>query len=369
VKNKRFSRVLGVALTLVLMLVAIPAIPVSAAISINVSPDEGEIDDEITVTGAGVPVSSELYVFFARQQADVGDAIDDEVTVYNFMPSVTTFFDGRILGYKFDIPDKLNNGLDPDEYENVFGGIYYIYITYTTTETIRAVASVRVIGDAAIIEFDPNEGVVGTEVEISGASFAPDETIVVEYDGEEIDIDSGDEEADGDGEFTLFIIIPESEFGEHTITVIGEDSLAEIEETFTVESEIRINPVSGEAGTVITVTGTGFDRRNGVDFSFGGTSVIGVFWLVESGGRTNSDGTFAVNITVPDVAPGSYVILAEDEDDDDIFDIATFTVVVNTAVNVSPATGIVGDARPSLGLVATLLPALTSLPAQRVFTQ
>ena len=64
-KFKRLSRVLAVALTLVLMLVAIPAIPVSAAISINVSPDEGEIDDEITLTGAGFPVSAELYVFFA----------------------------------------------------------------------------------------------------------------------------------------------------------------------------------------------------------------------------------------------------------------------------------------------------------------
>ena len=143
-KNKRFSRVLGVALTLVLMLVAIPAIPVSAAISINVSPDEGEIDDEITLTGAGFPVSAELYIFFARQQADVGDAIDDEVTVYNFMPSVFTFFDGRILGYKFDIPDKLNDGLDPADDEDVFGGIYYIYITYTTTETIRAKTTVTV---------------------------------------------------------------------------------------------------------------------------------------------------------------------------------------------------------------------------------
>ena len=348
-KNKRIFRILAVALTLALLLVAIPAVPVSAAPAIDVDPDEGEIGDEITVSGTGFPVSEEVYIFFARQQADVGDAIDDEVTVYNFIGSVFTFFNGNLLNYTFDIPEELDDGLDPDEDESVFGGIYYIYITYTTTETIRAAVSLRVIGDAAITDFDPDEGTVGTEVEISGEGLIPGEVIIVEYDGDEIEIDSGDDEADNNGEFTLFIIVPDSEFGEHTITVRGEDSLAELEDIFTVEPEISVNPVSGEAGTVITVTGTGFDRRNGVDFSFGGTSVINVVWLVEGGGRTNSDGTFAVNLTVLDVVPGSYTILAEDEDDNDIFATANFTVVVNTAVNVSPTTGKVGDSITVVG--------------------
>jgi hypothetical protein len=47
---------------------------------------------------------------------------------------------------------------------------------------------------------------------------------------------------------------------------------------------------------------------------------------VASDGRTNTDGTFAVNLTVPDFVPGSYVILAEDEDDNDIFDTTFFTL-------------------------------------------
>jgi hypothetical protein len=184
---------------------------------------------------------------------------------------------------------------------------------------------------------------VGTVVEISGEGLIPGEILIVEYDGDEIDIESGDEEVDTNGEFTLYIIIPDSEFGEHTVTVKGEDSLTELNNIFTVEPEINANPASGEAGTMVSVTGTGFDRRNGVDFSFGGTPVTNVVWLVESGGRTNTDGTFAVNLTVPDIVPGSYTILAEDEDDNDIFATATFSVVVNTAINLSPTTGLVGD--------------------------
>ncbi len=338
-KNKRFFRVLAVALTLALLLVAIPAMPVSAATSVNVNPDEGEIGDEITVSGFGT-YPLEYYIFFSSQNVDLGDEIDDEVTAYDFLVSVSAAgVAGAYSATNLLVPAELTDGEDG---ESVHGGTYYLYMTRTNNETIVAKTTFYLTGVAQITGPDPDEGTVGTEVEISGVGFAPDETISVEYDGEEIDIDSGDEEADEDGEFTLFIIIPESEFGEHTITVKGEDSLAELEAVFTVEPEISVNPVSGEAGTVITVTGTGFDRRNGVDFSFGGNS-INVVWLVESGGRTNSDGTFAVNITVSDVAPGSFTILAEDEDDNDIFATSTFTVVVNTAINVSPITGIAGD--------------------------
>ena len=325
-KNKRFFRVLAVFLALALLMVAMPAVPVSAAPSIDVVPNEGEIGDEIILSGAGFPASYEFYVFFARQSADVGEQIDDEVTVYNFISSGLTLFDGRILGYNFNIPARLDDGLNPANDEDVVGGIYYIYITYTTNPTIRAVASLRVLGDAAITDVDPDEGTVGTEVEISGEGLIPGEIIIIEYDGEAIEIDSGDEEADENGEFTLSIIAPESEFGEHTITVRGADSLAELDTVFTVEPEISVNPVSGEAGDIVTVTGTGFDRRNGVDFSFGGTLVTNVVWLVASDGRTNTDGTFAVNLTVPDFVPGSYVILAEDEDDNDIFDTTYFTL-------------------------------------------
>ena len=344
-KNKRFFRVLAVALTLALLLVAIPAMPVSAATSVNVNPDEGEIGDEITVSGFGT-YPLEYYIFFSSQNVDLGDEIDDEVTAYDFLVSVSAAgVAGAYSATNLLVPAELTDGEDG---ESVHGGTYYLYMTRTNNETIVAKTTFYLTGVAQITGPDPDEGTVGTEVEISGVGFAPDETISVEYDGEEIDIDSGDEEADEDGEFTLFIIIPESEFGEHTITVKGEDSLAELEAVFTVEPEISVNPVSGEAGTVITVTGTGFDRRNGVDFSFGGDS-INVVWLVEGGGRTNSDGTFAVNLTVPDVVPGSYTILAEDEDDNDIFATANFTVVVNTAVNVSPTTGKVGDSITVVG--------------------
>ncbi len=329
----KIPKILAVIFVLTLSIITF-SIPVSAAATIDLDKSLVEIGETVTLTGSGFPVSSELYVFFARQQADVGDEIDEEVTVYSFVGSVVTFFDGRIISFPFDIPVRLDDGPVLEDEEDVFGGMYYVYVTYENSETIRAMTSIRVISNAVITGFYPNQGTVGTEVEISGEDFLPGEAIIVEYEGEEIEIDSGDEEADNDGEFTLYIIIPDSQFGEHTVTIKGGDSLAELEETFNLEPLIIVNPDTSEAGTEITITGFGFDGRNGVEFSFGSTQITNILWLLEALGRTNPDGTFIVQVTVPDLIPGDYIILAEDEDNSDIY--ATDSFIIESVATPTP---------------------------------
>ncbi|UCE98180.1 MAG: hypothetical protein JSV74_02280 [Dehalococcoidia bacterium] len=319
------SRILITIFVLILSVITL-SVPISAAASIDLDKSLVDIGETVTLTGSGFPVSSELYVFFARQQASVGDEIDVDVTVYSFVGSVVTFFDGRIIGFPFNIPTRLDDGPVLADEEDVFGGMYYVYVTYENSETIRAVTSTRVISNAVITGFYPNQGTVGTEVEISGGDFLPSEALIVEYEGQEIEIDSGDKEADNDGEFTLYIIIPDSEYGEHTVTIKGEDSLAELEETFNLEPLIIVNPDTSEIGAEITITGFGFNGRNGVEFSFDSTQITNILWLLEPLGRTNPDGTFIVQVAVPDLVPGSYILLAEDEDNGDIFATESFTI-------------------------------------------
>ncbi|UCG55244.1 MAG: hypothetical protein JSV32_03245, partial [Dehalococcoidia bacterium] len=129
---------------------------------------------------------------------------------------------------------------------------------------------------------------------------------------------------------------PDSEYGEHTVTIKGEGSLAELEETFNLEPLIVINPVASETGAEITITGFGFDGRNGVEFSFGSTQITDILWLLEALGRTNPDGTFIVRVTVPDLVPGDYIILAEDEDNGDIFATGSFTIESGTTPTATP---------------------------------
>jgi hypothetical protein len=326
---------LAVAVTLSLLLVAIPASPaLAAAVSVDVDPDEGTIGDPLNISGTGGE-GTNYDLYFSSQSAEEGDEIDDEVTTYDWLTSVIAGgITGQFSTVGLDVPEELNDGADD---EAVHGGTYYIYITRASDPTmqIQDMTTFTVTGIAEITDFGPDEGTVGTEVEIEGVGFAPGEDIIIEYEGDELDIESGDEEAGSDGKFELTIIIPPSVYGENTITIIGEESLTELEETFFVIPEIIIDPVTGKAGINVTIIGTGFDRHGDVVITFNGEEV--------KEKRAGSDGSFDTFFTVPDVAAGAYDILAEDEDDDDIYAEAVFTVVISTAITVTPTSGNVDD--------------------------
>jgi hypothetical protein len=345
VKHKKIFRILAVVFSLALLLMAIPASPALAVgETIAVNPDEGTIGDEFDITGTG-SLGVWYDIYFSSQAAVVGDDLDDEVTAYEFLTSATiNELSMEFEGVTGEVPESLTDGADD---EDVHGGVYYIYMTREEDEDIKAKDTFMVTGIAQA-EIDIDEGPVGTEVEITGEGFAPDEDITVEYNNDDITDEVDEPYADEDGGILLTFLIPESTFGEHTIEITGEESLAELELTFTVEPDMTITPTEGEPGTLVTVNGTGFAKRNGVYFSFGG-SPITVVWLVESGGRTNSDGSFAVQFTVSeDVATGNYTVLAEDEDNDDISAQMTFTVIevippLNPAITISPTSGNISD--------------------------
>ena len=94
----------------------------------------------------------------------------------------------------FNVPSELTSGSDD---ESVTTGTYYVYVTYSGDDEIIAVAEFQIIGGD--IEIYPDEGFVGTEVTINGTGFIDDEQLTVEFDGGEVDIVSGDIEADNDG--------------------------------------------------------------------------------------------------------------------------------------------------------------------------
>ena len=155
------------------------------------------------------------------------------------------------------------------------------------------------VENVAEITLDHDEGIVGTEVEISGIGFDSNEDIIVEYDDNEVDIESGDSDTDNDGEFVCTIIIPESTAGDHTIKVTGDDSGVEAEATFTVEPQISISPESGAAGDTVTVSGT-YDGSNGtgqltIEVAQGGTHGQDDFQLKVPDADNNTIQTISVS--------------------------------------------------------------------------
>ena len=101
-KKKTLFRSLAAALTLTLMLVTIPAVPVMAVVSpiqtITVNPNTGEVGDSFDVTGDCSSTSLEIYVFFSSQNVEEGDIIGTDVTAYEWLYS--TNYNGLYNGYR-----------------------------------------------------------------------------------------------------------------------------------------------------------------------------------------------------------------------------------------------------------------------------
>ncbi|GAI11049.1 unnamed protein product, partial [marine sediment metagenome] len=251
--------------------------------------------------------------------------IEDEVTIYEKLKSGYDVDEDGEFRARVRVPTELTDG---DEDEDVHRGTYYVYVTMKGSDDIKAVDEFTVIH--AEITLDPEEGVVGTEVEITGIDFANREDITIEYDDVEEDIESGEDETGSDGGFECFILIPESTAGEHTITVTDAEE-SEAEATFTVEPEIAVSPDEGEADDMVEVTGTGFGGDVEVDITLNGT-LNGVGGVTVD---TDEYGSFAAHLEVPDVAEGSYDIEADDGANDAK---VNFTVYIAIEASISPVT-------------------------------
>ena len=354
-KYTKILRVFVIAIVLALLMVTIPAAPAQAARDITIYPEEGAIGTEITISGEGFSASTDITeryvnVYFSSDEASMIHYIDNQVTYYNRVKEGQYIELDGTFDYTFTVPDKLDDGEDE---EDVTVGTYYIYVTreYTNPLTqstrIGALAEFTVVGGD--ITIDPDEGPVGSEVEITGEEFLGNEDLVITYDDDEIDIESGDDDTDRDGEFACTVLIPESTAGTHTIKVTVGGSEVEVE--FTVESYIDLDPTSGEAGTDVSVSGTGFGRRSDVDIYFDNEAI--------TYDAASSDGSFEVTVTVPELDKGLYDV--EAEDDDGNLDTAKFTITVPastqppeptpapgpapspTALNISATSGKVGS--------------------------
>ncbi|MFC1942352.1 IPT/TIG domain-containing protein [Chloroflexota bacterium] len=328
-KPAKFLRILSITLILSLLLIVIPAMPALAYTwDTTIDPDEGAIGDEITITGDDFSYSTDLNekwvrIYFAKDEANEGDNIDDEVDTYEHVDSEQVGYEDESDEGEFEttftVPESLTDG---DDEEDVTPGTYYIYttMTYSTgpTTIIRSVNEYTVIG-GEISEIDPEEGPVDTLVNITGSDFAGSTTITIEFDGDEVDIEEGAKTA-SDGDLDSSFYIPESIAGDHTITVSVGSNSEEIE--FTVEADIIISPQSGEAGTEVTVSGTGFDRREDVKIWFNDN--IGVIT-----DTTDSTGSFTAKFDVPaDLEASIYDVAAED---------GTNVANANFTYNVTPA--------------------------------
>jgi len=301
---------------------ALPAASVLAAERINVSPTKGIVGDDVDVSGSGFSEGDDVYIYFSNEEADEGDDVEDldsyEEVADDRASSETEFDDGGDIDTDFEVPDELTDGSDDHD---VTGGKYYVYATEEEEGEILAMDDFTIYGITSIY---PTEGTVGTEVEIEGI-FEDEEEIEVFYNGDEIDIESGDTETEKDGEFKLTIIIPPSAAGANTIKVEVKNDEGEVDFTV-VPGEASISATSGMIGDRVSISGTGFGASSDVTVTFGDTEV--------ATGETDRDGNLSIPFDVPPVGAGKYVVEVKDDDGNS----AKFEFTMITNISVSPVT-------------------------------
>jgi hypothetical protein len=213
--------------------------------------------------------------------------------------------------------------------------------TFTKTVTIPIGAvdnPVMVIGDGLLgdplasapfdvippaITLDPDHGPTGSEVVVAGVGFKPNTAYDVYFDkSQDGDVDApptdvklADVTTGADGTFTKTVTIPTVPGGAYDVMVIldGQTGTPVTFAVFTVEPAIYLTPDEGPVGTQVTVDGTGFAANTPYDVWFDSDGFTGE---VDAGDTkladvtTGADGTFTKTVTIPDVAVGSYLIMA-----------------------------------------------------------
>ncbi len=275
-KHNKICCLLALSTILALLLSVFADTTQVAGASIRLDPKEGKIGDWVEIDCVGISESARIY--FSSDKADVGDKIDNQVTAYERI---------SISGGIFTVPDRLTDG---SRTEYVHGGKYYVYAASVGSKNIIAVTTFTVINGEIWLE--PEEGTVGTEVKISGEELRENQEITVEYEGDEVDIISGDIKTDSDGKFTCTVIIPDSIIGEHVITVI-DASGNKPEAEFTVKPKITLSPAEQEAGKEVEVSGTGFSRKDAIIVTLDGDRIDTIPAYIETNRRGSFNCIFA----------------------------------------------------------------------------
>ncbi len=328
---------------LTMILVALPASPVSAAIyTVNIINTRGTAEtndnyglpagtpgDSIRIWGTGIN-GTPIDLYFSSQKASVNDKIDTDVTVYKKMYNTTissSVTDEDFLVTTLSIPSKLNDGND------LHGGIYYLYIVSEADvqNKILALATFEIV-DIATLHADKTSGPAGTVLTLTGEGYAPEEYVAVNYyqnDTSYLDLTGyidGSNLTDEDGRFSFSIVVPESTNSVHRIKVVGETSLAVESVTFMVMPSVTLSATSGKAGDSIIVYASGFVFDSDVDVSIGNLKVDSDDSATITDKPDISGNLYYIMVVPSLLEAGTYDVMVKDEINGTIFAKTSFTI-------------------------------------------
>jgi hypothetical protein len=268
--------------------------------NITVSPQSGPVGTTVTVTGSNFITNSIMAINF-----DGNSIATNPSTV---TANATGWFSAT---FNFNVNDTagVKQVLASD-------GVNSASANFTVTPSIT---------------LSPTNGPIGSSVNVTGSGFAASQPVIVTFAGSTIPTIPVSFNTNGVGFFNASFTIPTSQTAGGKTVNATDASLNAAIATFTVTPSIYLNPTSGNAGSTVTVSGSGFAGNSALTATFAGSTVT-----ISGTTSTNSSGSFTgANFTVPtSTAGGNQTIVINDANSNP----ANATYTVNTLVQLITVT-------------------------------
>jgi hypothetical protein len=255
--------------------------------------DEGDTidDDDVSEFQAGGSVAIKTFTVVPQiailsddEEGPAGTEVEVKGTGFGYREAITIYFDGEEV-------DLVNDITANDV--GTWTGEFIVPPSSQGKHDITAGGDDTDEDDVDAAEFEvtpgisitPTSGLVGSQFTVSGSGFRTSEkSIEILFDGKSVKTGIS---ADSDGVFQTTVTVPAAAMGNHKVDAKGQTTTASTvdDRTFEVKSQLLVEPLTGDVGTEITVTGTGLPASTAVTVSYDGTT--------KGTGTTSADGTLS----------------------------------------------------------------------------
>jgi hypothetical protein len=294
-RMKNVALTLFVLLTLTMALIPMAKASVPPPPAIVLSPSAGPVPNDVTVYGTGFTPCGNVELWW-----DVdGKAGIDRST--DLQLGVAEANSAGAFAKVVTIPESFYGSHVLAAWDVATGQGPWIQYGYFVTSSLTLI---------------PSCGPVGTPVTVEGTGFKANKYVDIYFNG----IWQNESLANSVGSFTAYFNVPAIPCGKYPVEAKDRIVVCDVIAPFIVKPQIVLNPTQGPIGTVVTITGTGFDCCQPVYISFKHCGFPKTYW-VTTGISTCVLGSFTYNFTIPTcvtidgvcypVCPGVYIIDAE----------------------------------------------------------
>jgi hypothetical protein len=371
----------------------------SAETSINLTPVSGAPGSMVTVTGAGFANNTRVAIIFDRY--DIDQAFTDANGTFTreiFIPTVaepgyhriiandgvnsvdgiftvtdpprisissdriimgtavtvsgSNFVSGKAITIKLDgkTIDTVPTNLKSSNY-GTFSAAVNIPFMIAGKHTISATDGVLIASETidvielGSITLTPTYGLPSTSVTVTGSGFSENSQITIILDSKRLITTPESIIADASGKFSTVITIPIDAVGGTSIIRATDDSARTGSATFNITplGIIKLSSNSGSAGTIVNISGSGFNPNSIVTVKLD-SRIIATQGTV----TTTSSGAFSSAIAIPKgMGIGSHTLTVTDQLGRPSF--ATFSIDAPDPLSLSKTAGIAGNSTQIFG--------------------